>query len=169
MAKRNVPGKLGKGIGRKVTDHRVSTSKHRKPPSPLENVLSRLRNVQTCGDGHSALCPAHADGSSLAVGEDEEGKVLLYCHAGCEFSEIVSALRLEPGDLFPGGPANSARGSDGACRLPTPPAARRKCAEQNGNIRPHPAQTAKAVVKPIKRSTKRRTRVLKNAKGSKND
>jgi len=170
MAKRRVPGKVGIKTRRRATDQPLSTKKIRVSQRPIDEVLGRLKNVQPCGDGYSALCPAHADGSSsLAIGEDDDGKALLYCHAGCEFPEILAALKLRPGDLFPGGPGGTARGSDDACRLPTPPAVRRKRAEQNGNIRPRPAQTAKAVVKPIKRSTKRRARVLKNAKGSKND
>lgn len=65
--------------------------------SPIELVMSRLKQVAASGDGWSARCPAHADDSpSLSVGIGADGQVLLYCHAGCSFDEIVEALELEP-------------------------------------------------------------------------
>lgn len=40
-------------------------------------------------------CPAHNDRRpSLSVGEGRDGKLLLRCHAGCEFRDIVEALRM---------------------------------------------------------------------------
>ncbi len=70
--------------------------------TPLQRVLARLENVQRCGDGYSARCPAHADSkSSLTVNEDESGKVLLHCHAVCSFEQVVQALNLRTSDLFP--------------------------------------------------------------------
>ena len=70
--------------------------------TPIEIVLSKLRRVSASGDGWSARCPAHTDNSpSLSVCEGSDGKVLLTCHVGCDFNEIVEALGLEPADLFP--------------------------------------------------------------------
>ena len=58
--------------------------------------------MESHGDSYTALCPAHADSNpSLSVTEDADGKVLLCCHSGCEFTEIVKALGLQPQDLFP--------------------------------------------------------------------
>ena len=49
----------------------------------------------------SARCPAHNDhNNSLSVGEGDDGKVLLHCHAGCSVEEIVDELDLTMHDLF---------------------------------------------------------------------
>jgi archaellum biogenesis ATPase FlaH len=56
-------------------------------------VLPNLRKVKKTRNGWSACCPAHDDRNpSLSVNEDE-GKVLMYCHAGCSFVQIVQALK----------------------------------------------------------------------------
>jgi len=46
-------------------------------------------------------CPAHDDrtaSGNLSKGDD--GRALMYCHAGCETEDIVEALGLKMGDLF---------------------------------------------------------------------
>ena len=49
-----------------------------------------------------ARCPAHDDQTpSLSIREADDGRVLLNCFAGCEFQQIMSALRLEVQDAFP--------------------------------------------------------------------
>ena len=74
----------------------------KKRETPIERFLSRLKDVRPIDGGYSACCPAHADSSpSLSVSEDEEGKVLLCCHAGCEASDVVKAMGLKWADLFP--------------------------------------------------------------------
>lgn len=41
-----------------------------------------------------ACCPAHGDKHpSLSIGTGSNGKLLLTCHAGCEFRDILTALR----------------------------------------------------------------------------
>jgi len=69
--------------------------------SPVRDVLSRLERVESTGSGQwQALCPAHEDRNpSLSVAEGD-GNVLLNCHAGCGYREIVAALGMEPKDLF---------------------------------------------------------------------
>jgi hypothetical protein len=48
-----------------------------------------------------ARCPAHADRSpSLSIGDGDRGKVLVKCHAGCDQSHVIAALRRL--DLWPG-------------------------------------------------------------------
>lgn len=71
--------------------------------SPLENVLSKLRNVKKTGeDKYTALCPAHEDReSSLSVTRGNNGQVLLYCHAGCDANSVVSSMGLQMRDLYP--------------------------------------------------------------------
>jgi 5S rRNA maturation endonuclease (ribonuclease M5) len=55
----------------------------------------------TSGTTRSARCPAHDDSvASLSVSEGDEGKALLYCHAGCSTAEVCEALDLHVADLF---------------------------------------------------------------------
>jgi len=69
----------------------------------LANVLSRLKGVKPCGNGWQAHCPAHDDRKpSLRISEGEDGRVLLYCYAGCKTKDICRSLGLELKDLFPG-------------------------------------------------------------------
>lgn len=71
--------------------------------TPIDRVLSLLDNVRPCGDQWSARCPAHADqNNSLSAAAADDGAVLLYCHAGCEFDEILDALDLKASALFAG-------------------------------------------------------------------
>ena len=80
-----------------------------RPPAPeigvdqwaLDTVLDRLSGWGPCGDGYSALCPAHADRKpSLSVGETDRGDVLLHCHAGCETEAVLAAVGLNFTHLY---------------------------------------------------------------------
>lgn len=68
-----------------------------------EKLLSRLHKVRRNEKGYwTACCPAHDDKyPSLNVTENDEGIVLVHCFAGCSYLEIVSAVGLDPSDLFP--------------------------------------------------------------------
>jgi hypothetical protein len=67
----------------------------------IEQLLSRLEKVRGRNGSWTACCPAHADKSpSLAI-RDDGGKILLRCFAGCEVSNIVSAIGMDMTDLFP--------------------------------------------------------------------
>lgn len=69
---------------------------------PLRDVLSRLNKVREASEGYMACCPAHEDKSpSLSVKLADDGKVLLNCHAGCTSNEVVDAMGIGFGDLFP--------------------------------------------------------------------
>src|SRR5438105_2068150 len=74
---------------------------------PIDRVLPLLDKVRSSGPNQwSARCPAHEDRNpslSIAVGLD--GRVLLYCHGGCAFDDVLAALHLEPRDLFSERPA----------------------------------------------------------------
>lgn len=66
------------------------------------DFLSRLSNVSRNSTGHTAQCPGHDDhhnSASITTGDD--GRILVYCHAGCTAEQIVSALGLTLPDLFP--------------------------------------------------------------------
>ena len=71
--------------------------------NPVELVLSRLDGVKKAGGSRwSARCPAHPDNTpSLSLAEGRDGRVLVFCHAGCSFTEVVQGLGLRPKDLFP--------------------------------------------------------------------
>lgn len=67
----------------------------------LDTLLTKLDHVRKSGEGYVARCPAHEDKApSLSVRAGNDGRALLYCHAGCEWSAIVAALGLDPSDLF---------------------------------------------------------------------
>jgi hypothetical protein len=68
----------------------------------MDKVLESLGEYSERGDEYRAKCPSHQGESddSLAVREDDDGKVLLHCHTGCDFEEIVDALGLDMSDLF---------------------------------------------------------------------
>jgi DNA primase len=70
--------------------------------SPLDRVLSQLKGVRKVGAHRfAARCPAHDDRRpSLSIAEGDGGRVLMYCHAGCDTGDIVKALGLDMTDLF---------------------------------------------------------------------
>ncbi len=63
-------------------------------------VLDRLEKVTVRSDGQwSASCPAHDDQNpSLSIRQAKD-RILLHCHAGCSYEEIVEALGLTSNDL----------------------------------------------------------------------
>jgi hypothetical protein len=70
--------------------------------SSVDVVLARLDGVRRSGRGWVAKCPAHADRSpSLSIAEGDEGRTLVRCFAGCEVTDVLSAIGLTLADLFP--------------------------------------------------------------------
>jgi predicted P-loop ATPase/5S rRNA maturation endonuclease (ribonuclease M5) len=70
--------------------------------SPLQTILALTPKAKQSGNQWSAPCPAHDDQhASLSISEGADGKVLLFCHAGCDLLAIVKAYGVEEGDLFP--------------------------------------------------------------------
>jgi putative DNA primase/helicase len=68
---------------------------------PVAMVLARLENVAKISAGWVARCPAHNDSvNSLSVGEGDDGRALLHCHAGCSFEDVVAALGITVRSLF---------------------------------------------------------------------
>lgn len=69
----------------------------------LDHFLARLDGVNGGPQQYGARCPAHNDRSaSLAVSQDADGRILIFCHAGCPYTDVVEAMGLEPRHLFPG-------------------------------------------------------------------
>lgn len=58
------------------------------------DILPLLDKVQASGSGKwSARCPAHPDRTpSLSFREADDGRALVFCHAGCTYEEIMVAL-----------------------------------------------------------------------------
>jgi hypothetical protein len=67
----------------------------------IDEFLSLLGGVALTGKNQwQAKCPAHKDDNpSLSISQ-EDGKILLHCHASCSIKEVVSALGLRIRDLF---------------------------------------------------------------------
>ena len=56
-----------------------------------------------------ACCPAHEDRcASLSIASGEEGRVLLYCQAGCKTADVAAAIGLPMAGLMGDG-----KGSEG--------------------------------------------------------
>ena len=64
-------------------------------------LVKRLDGKRT-PKGWSCKCPAHDDRTaSLSITEADDGKTLIYCHAGCTAESVVSAMGLKMSDLMP--------------------------------------------------------------------
>jgi P4 family phage/plasmid primase-like protien len=64
--------------------------------------LSLLQGVKKSGNGWTAKCPAHDDGTaSLSISEGSDGRTLLHCHAGCTPEAICDKQNLTLADLYP--------------------------------------------------------------------
>jgi AAA domain len=58
--------------------------------------LARSLKAKRAGSGWLTRCPAHDDRHpSLSISEGEDGRLLLHCHAGCEFDAILQAAGIE--------------------------------------------------------------------------
>jgi hypothetical protein len=74
--------------------------------APVAQLRARLEahGCRIRGRDHSfmACCPAHEDRTpSLHVSEGKDGRALLHCHAGCETADVLKALGLAMGALYP--------------------------------------------------------------------
>lgn len=71
-------------------------------------VLSRLEELGCRPRGRNgswaAHCPAHEDKRpSLSLRQGDDGRILIYCHAGCRPEDILDKLGLTWADMFPPG------------------------------------------------------------------
>lgn len=72
----------------------------------LNKIVAKLRGVMRSGAGLVAMCPAHDDKrQSLSLSVNDNGDVLLKCHAGCETADVMKAMGLTMADLFADGGA----------------------------------------------------------------
>ncbi len=69
---------------------------------PIDSLLSRLEGAKMHGKGYRARCPACGGNSAkLSVTEADTGTVLLHCFGGCVPADVLAAVGLRLGDLFP--------------------------------------------------------------------
>lgn len=69
----------------------------------IQAILNRFDGAKPCGeDGqYIARCPCHDDQrQSLSINIKGKAGVLLKCHAGCDYRDILSKVGLSPSDLF---------------------------------------------------------------------
>ena len=71
-----------------------------------DQLLARLEGVRGTGPGRwLARCTGHQDTRpSLSIRELDDGRILLYCFAGCSAEEVVAGAGLKLQDLFPDRP-----------------------------------------------------------------
>lgn len=63
-------------------------------------VLSHFQVIKRYGDKAQCRCPCHDDRhASLTITKGRRG-VMVYCHAGCRFEDIIQAVGLKKQDLF---------------------------------------------------------------------
>jgi putative DNA primase/helicase len=56
--------------------------------------LAHTLGGRRVGRGWTAKCPAHQHRTpSLSIGESNDGKLLVCCHAGCEQAQVIAVLR----------------------------------------------------------------------------
>lgn len=68
--------------------------------------LSRLTNVRGNGTKYRAKCPVrdHSSGNNtLSLLFNQDGRILIHCHGGCEAHEILESIGLSLSDLYPDG------------------------------------------------------------------
>jgi hypothetical protein len=57
-------------------------------------VLAEALGGKKTGGGWIARCPSHDDRTpSLSISDGVDGKVLVYCHAGCRQEDVIAALK----------------------------------------------------------------------------
>jgi len=72
---------------------RLSTMRPVKTLFTAESIANALGGRKV-GGSWMARCPAHDDREpSLSIDETDDGKVLVYCQAGCTQNAVIAALR----------------------------------------------------------------------------
>lgn len=72
-------------------------------------LLARFPVVEEDPAGYLVTCPAHADGRpSLLLTLKDDGRLLVYCRAGCDRGAVLDALHMEDRDLFGWTPGDGA-------------------------------------------------------------
>lgn len=83
----------------------------------VKQILDKLDRVKAAsGGGWMARCPAHEDRRpSLKIDPGDDGRVLMYCHAGCTTEAICAALGITARELFELQPPTGAAATGRVC------------------------------------------------------
>ena len=70
---------------------------------PIEKLRQSMSGFRKNGrDQYIACCTAHEDKNpSVSIRELPDGRVLMFCHAGCETVDVLAGAGLSMSDLFP--------------------------------------------------------------------
>lgn len=63
----------------------------------LARELSEKHNGIKSGDGYKIKCPCHEDKTQSLSITARDGRLLLFCHAGCNYKDLIGALGLQRG------------------------------------------------------------------------
>lgn len=67
----------------------------------LEEIVQRFDRVKKTGaNSYQCCCSAHDDRKASLSIKEENNKILLYCHAGCDIKDVVMKAGLTMKDLF---------------------------------------------------------------------
>lgn len=67
-----------------------------EPRLSVQTLLDRVVGWELDATGALAVCPTHDDGHpSLKIDVAQDGKLLLFCRAGCKFKDIAQALDVD--------------------------------------------------------------------------
>ncbi len=68
----------------------------------LAQLLNSLEKLRPMGQGKwIACCPAHADRSPSLTIKQTPDTIMLYCWGGCSTEEVLAAVGMTFGDLYP--------------------------------------------------------------------
>lgn len=87
----------------------------------FSRFLARFPEVREDPAGYLVPCPSHDDTNpSLLLTLKDDGRMLVYCRAGCDRGDVITALGLEPRDLFGWSPGDGVRTVTGGREIPGP-------------------------------------------------
>lgn len=66
----------------------------------LDEFVERLEGASPSGGGFVALCPAHDDSNASLSVHGTDDRIIVNCHAGCSFEEIIGALDIPAREMF---------------------------------------------------------------------
>lgn len=67
----------------------------------IEDIIGRFQNCKKIGEkSYQCACPSHKDSKPSLTITEEDNKILLHCHAGCDTLSILNSVGLTEKDLF---------------------------------------------------------------------
>jgi len=67
----------------------------------INEIIPRFSGVKPNGkNSYQAKCPCHDDKTASLTISEQNNKILMYCHAGCDVQSICAAVGISQSDLF---------------------------------------------------------------------